>query len=162
MPSGWTNECEHKDYMGPDAGGWLDADEVEQQWPLTEEYEVFDGEFIKDTSHVDTPGIYNPGTWTLNGKKKIQTRRYRMKSKPEVLHAEANAITKLARCTESGEGATLFVTHSPCMECAKLIYQSGISTIYYNQEYNSSKKCGLEFLNKTNVEVFQYRHTNEG
>ena len=86
----------------------------------------------------------------------------RLVTKPEVLHAEANAITKLARCTESGEGATLFVTHSPCMECAKLIYQSGISTIYYDQQFNPSKKCGLEFLNKTNVEVFQYRYTNEG
>jgi dCMP deaminase len=153
MPSGWTNECEHKDYMGPDAGGWLDADEVEQQWPLTEEYEVFDGEFIKDTYHVDTPGIYNPGTWTLNGKKKIQTRRYRMKSKPEVLHAETNAIAKVARSPESAEGATLFCTHTPCIECAKLIYQSGISEVYYRVEYHAARGAGDEFLKKCNVEV---------
>ena len=50
-------------------------------------------------------------------------------TKPEVLHAETNAIAKLAKSTESGLGATMFVTHSPCLDCAKLVYQSGINTI---------------------------------
>ena len=53
------------------------------------------------------------------------------KTKPEVIHAESNAISKLARGTESGEGAAIFITHSPCIDCAKLIYQSGIATVYY-------------------------------
>jgi len=73
------------------------------------------------------------------------------KSKPEVLHAESNAIAKLARSPESGEGATLFVTHSPCIECAKLIYQSGIKQVYYGESYRSSD--GIDFLNASDVGV---------
>ena len=75
------------------------------------------------------------------------------KSKPEVLHAEANAITKLAKSTESGEGATMFTTHLPCIECAKLLYQSGIETVYYDIEYNASKGKGKEFLQKSGVQL---------
>ena len=63
-----------------------------------------------------------------------------LKTKPEVLHAESNAIAKLAKSTNSGLGATLFVTHSPCIECAKLIYQSGISSVYYNKNYRDKKR----------------------
>ena len=71
------------------------------------------------------------------------------KTKPEVLHAESNAIAKLARSPESGEGASIFITHSPCIDCAKLIYQSGIATVYYKNEYRSTQ--GLDFLKKSNV-----------
>tara|TARA_B100001559_G_scaffold301143_1_gene287857 strand:- start:2717 stop:3169 length:453 start_codon:yes stop_codon:yes gene_type:complete len=74
-----------------------------------------------------------------------------LKSKPEVLHAESNAIAKLARSNESGENATLFVTHSPCLECSKLIYQSGITTLYYKHEYRSQD--GIEFLKKSKINV---------
>ena len=73
------------------------------------------------------------------------------KTKPEVLHAESNCIAKLAKSSESGEGATMFITHSPCMDCAKLIYQSGITTVYYENEYRSTQ--GVEFLNKSNIKV---------
>jgi len=73
------------------------------------------------------------------------------KTKPEVIHAESNAISKLARGNESGEGATMFVTHQPCIDCAKLIYQSGIATVYYKNEYRSTQ--GLDFLNKSVVQV---------
>ena len=76
-----------------------------------------------------------------------------LKTKPEVLHAEANAITKLARSTESGEGASLFTTHSPCMDCAKLIVQSGISEVYYDQVYRCDD--GLEFLRKCGIPVIK-------
>ena len=72
-------------------------------------------------------------------------------TKPEVLHAEANALMKLCRSTESSEGATLFVTHTPCIECAKLIYQAGISQVYYINEYNATKGCGQEFLEKAGI-----------
>ena len=72
-------------------------------------------------------------------------------TKPEVLHAETNAIAKLARSSESGEGSTLFVTHQPCIDCAKLIYQSGIKTVYYGQPYRS--EAGVNFLKKSNIEV---------
>lgn len=72
-------------------------------------------------------------------------------SKPEVLHAESNAIAKLAKSSESGEGASIFITHSPCIDCAKLIYQSGITTVYYKNNYRSTQ--GIEFLNKSNINV---------
>lgn len=72
---------------------------------------------------------------------------------PVVLHAEANAITKLARSTESGEGATLFCTHLPCIECGKLIYQSGIDTVYYGEEYIASKGSGKEFLEQCGIRL---------
>lgn len=76
-----------------------------------------------------------------------------LKTKPEVLHAETNAIAKLARSTESGLGATLFVTHAPCLDCAKLVYQSGIDSVYYRNSYRDS--TGVEFLNKAGVKVEQ-------
>jgi len=72
-------------------------------------------------------------------------------TKPEVLHAESNAIAKLARSPESGEGATIFITHAPCIDCAKLIYQSGIATVYYKNDYRSTQ--GIEFLKKSNIKV---------
>ena len=73
------------------------------------------------------------------------------KTKPEVLHAESNAIAKLAKSPESGEDASIFITHSPCIDCAKLIYQSGISKVYYASEYRSSS--GIDFLQKSNISV---------
>lgn len=76
------------------------------------------------------------------------------KTKPEVLHAESNALMKVARSTESSEGATLFCTHAPCIDCAKLIYQSGIETVYYKETYRSED--GLNFLRKSGINVHQY------
>jgi len=76
-----------------------------------------------------------------------------LKSKPEVLHAETNAIAKLARSPESGEGATIFITHAPCLDCAKLIYQSGIREVYYETEYRATE--GVEFLKASGVSVHQ-------
>ena len=73
------------------------------------------------------------------------------KTKPEVLHAETNAIAKLAKSTESGDDATMFITHSPCLDCAKLIFQSGIKSVYYRNTYRSED--GIEFLKKCNIEV---------
>jgi len=73
------------------------------------------------------------------------------KTKPEVLHAEANALTKLAGSTESGKNATIFVTHQPCLDCAKLIYQTGITKVYYAEPYRLD--TGLKFLEKSGVQV---------
>jgi len=75
------------------------------------------------------------------------------KTKSEVLHAEANALTKLARSTESGEGSNLFITHSPCIDCAKLIAQSGISEVYYAEVYRCDD--GLEFLRKCGIPIIK-------
>lgn len=77
------------------------------------------------------------------------------KTKPEVIHAEANAIAKLAKSHESGEGADIYVTHSPCIECAKMIYSSGISRIFYKDKYRSDD--GIIFLEKCNLEVKQVK-----
>ena len=77
----------------------------------------------------------------------------RLKTKSEVLHAETNAIAKLARSNESGLDAALFITHAPCLDCAKLIYQSGISKVYYRNAYRES--AGIEFLKKSNIDVEQ-------
>ena len=75
----------------------------------------------------------------------------KLKSKPEVLHAESNAIAKLARSSESGQDAAIFVTHQPCLECAKLIFQAGISSVYYSTEYRLTN--GVDFLNTADVLV---------
>ena len=76
-----------------------------------------------------------------------------LKTKPEVLHAETNAIAKVAQSTESSQNSTLFCTHAPCIECAKLIYQSGIKTVYYKNEYRSEE--GIKFLRLSGVNVHQ-------
>ena len=79
------------------------------------------------------------------------------KTKPEVLHAETNAIAKVSQSTESSEGATLFCTHAPCMECAKLIYQSGINSVYYRDTYRDDS--GLNFLKLSGVHVHQFTNS---
>ena len=128
MPAGWDNNCEDKDYMSGDAGGWLNPDEIYERWPFEETVVV-----TNDNESFET------------------TRRYRLKTKPEVLHAESNALAKLAKSSNSGLNADLFVTHAPCIDCAKLIYQSGIRRVYFNQNYRDDS--GLDFLTKSGIEV---------
>jgi dCMP deaminase len=70
-----------------------------------------------------------------------------------VLHAEANAILKVARSTQSCDNATLYITLSPCKECSKLIHQSGIKRVVYQKGYRDTS--GLDFLVKAGIEVFQ-------
>jgi dCMP deaminase len=77
------------------------------------------------------------------------------KTKPEVLHAETNAIAKVAQSSESSRGSELFCTHLPCMECAKLIHQSGIVTVYYREEYQAAKGTGKQFLIDSGIEVIK-------
>jgi dCMP deaminase len=127
MPAGWDNNCEDVEWMSIDAGGWLGPEEIEEGWPHCGTYLDIDGVEMES--------------------------RYRLKTKPEVLHAEANAVAKVARSPESSEGAVLFVTHAPCLDCAKLIYQSGISSVYYRNSYRD--KSGVEFLTKSNIDVTQ-------
>ena len=75
-------------------------------------------------------------------------------TKPYVLHAEANAITKVAKSNNSSEGATLYVTDAPCMECAKLIIQAGIRRVVYNKDYRNTE--GLELLERAGIEICKY------
>ena len=124
MPSGWDNNCEDK-VWDTGAGGWLDPDEILAKYP----YEAYSDE---DNSFIG---------------------RYGLKTKPEVLHAESNAIAKLARSSQSGSNADIFITHAPCLDCAKLIYQSGISSVYYRNSYRDM--AGLEFLTKSGISVEQ-------
>lgn len=77
-----------------------------------------------------------------------------VKSKPEVLHAERNALDKVAMSNESTLGAVMFTTHAPCLECAKSIYNTGITNVYYKEEYRSND--GINFLKKTGVHVHKY------
>ena len=72
-------------------------------------------------------------------------------TKPYVLHAEANAITKVARSNNSSEGSTLYVTASPCLECSKLIIQAGIKRVVYGEKYRLED--GLNLLKKANIEI---------
>ena len=82
---------------------------------------------------------------------KFSDEHYQLKTRPEVLHAETNAIAKLAKSTESGLGATMFITHAPCLDCAKLVYQSGINSVYYRNTYRSED--GIHFLEKAGVKI---------
>jgi dCMP deaminase len=82
-----------------------------------------------------------------NGEVKFTT------TKPEVLHAEANAIGKLARSSESGEGATMYITHAPCFECSKMIHVAGINKVFYRNQYRNND--GIKFLNQCKIEVEQ-------
>ncbi len=76
------------------------------------------------------------------------------KTKPYVLHAEANAITKVAKSGNNSDGATLYVTDAPCMECAKLIIQAGIKRVVYMIEYSVCD--GIELLRRAGIEVCKY------
>ena len=76
-----------------------------------------------------------------------------LKTRPEVLHAETNAIAKLAKSNESGRDATMFITHAPCLDCAKLIYQSGIDSVFYRNAYRSED--GIQFLKQSGLKVEQ-------
>jgi dCMP deaminase len=125
MPAGWDNNCENVEWCS--AGGWLSAEEIIEGWPY-------------EGTYLDADGN------TMQG-------RYRLKTKPEVLHAESNAIAKLAKSSQSGRDADIFITHAPCLDCAKLIYQSGISSVYYRNSYRDV--AGVEFLEKSGIEVKQ-------
>jgi len=88
----------------------------------------------------------------------VQCQNAKLETLPTVIHAECNAITKLARSTQSSEGSTLFVTLSPCVECAKMIIQSGIKRVVYEQKYR--KDDGLELLKEAGIEVEQFNQLN--
>jgi dCMP deaminase len=125
-PAGWDNTCEYMEFMPFDFDRNIDPSEVWHSWPLS-------GKFWVDGSYVD--------------------RRYRLVTKPEVLHAEANALMKLAKTGGSTADSVLYCTHAPCMSCAKLIHQSGISSVYYRDTYRSTE--GVEFLTKGGVHIEQ-------
>lgn len=76
------------------------------------------------------------------------------KTKPEVIHAEANAIAKLAKGSESGDGSWMFLTHAPCIDCAKQIYTAGVKKVLYRNSYRDTQ--GIDFLEKCQVSVVKF------
>ena len=110
---------------------------------------------VKDDRIISIGYNGMPSGWDNNCEDTIQHSddTVTLKSKPEVLHAETNAIAKLAKSTESGDGAVLFVTHSPCLDCAKLIFQSGICSVFYRDSYRSTD--GITFLERSGIQVKQ-------
>jgi dCMP deaminase len=110
---------------------------------------------VKDDRIISIGYNGMPAGWDNNCEDTIQHSddTVTLKTKPEVLHAETNAIAKLAKSNESGMGATMFITHAPCLDCAKLIYQSGISSILYRNSYRDTS--GITFLEKSGITVEQ-------
>lgn len=108
---------------------------------------------VKDNTIIGIGYNGMPSGWTNDCEDVIQLSddTVELKTKPEVLHAETNALAKIARSTNSSEGASLFVTHAPCIDCAKLIHQSGINSIYYRNSYRDER--GIDFLKQCGVEV---------
>jgi dCMP deaminase len=103
---------------------------------------------VKDDRIISIGYNGMPAGWDNNCEHEIGTE---LKTKPEVLHAEMNALMKLAKSNESGLDSSVFVTHAPCLDCAKGIYQAGIREVYYESDYRDSS--GVEFLNKCGVTV---------
>jgi len=113
---------------------------------------------VKDDRIISIGYNGMPSGWNNNCEFEFtneQTKITELVTKAEVLHAETNAIAKLAKSTESGDGATMFVTHAPCLDCAKLVYQSGISNVFYRDAYRNDS--GILFLEKAGVKVEQIR-----
>ena len=113
---------------------------------------------VKDDRIISIGYNGMPAGWDNNCEDEIKWPNGDIKfltTKPEVLHAETNAIAKLARSTESGLGSDMFITHSPCLDCAKLIYQSGINSVFYRNSYRDN--AGINFLTKSGVEVTQIK-----
>ena len=112
---------------------------------------------VKDDRIISIGYNGMPSGWDNDCEDKVWTQDgdYTLKTKPEVLHAETNAIAELAKSTESGDGAVLFVTHSPCLDCAKLIFQSGICGVFYRDSYRNTD--GTAFLERSGVKVTQVK-----
>jgi dCMP deaminase len=101
--------------------------------------------FVLDEEVMGTDMVFLGYTRSQNGN------WFKTVTKDEVIHAEANAIAKLARSTEAGEGSTMFLTHAPCIQCAKQIYAAGIKSVYYRDSYKNTD--GLTFLEKCSIMV---------
>ena len=98
-----------------------------------------------------TPGGRIGGEGRYDYQRRIQRNAQRIRKKPYVLHAEANAITKLARSSNNSDGSTIYITASPCIECAKLIIQAGIKRVVYGEQYRLTD--GIDLLKRAGIET---------
>jgi dCMP deaminase len=127
-PDGWDNTCEDVVWMSKSKKIISDA-EQQKKWPYI-------------GSYTDENGT-------------VVTTRYKLVTKPEVIHAESNCLIKMAKTpTSASDNACMFITHSPCIECAKLIYQAGVKQVYYETEYRSQD--GVYFLQRAGISVTKY------
>jgi deoxycytidylate deaminase len=111
--------------MDAGAGGWLSPEEIIAQWP----YETHDADLDVNM-------------------------RYRLVTKPEVIHAESNMLGKLAGSHESAKGATIYITCAPCLECAKQLAVAKVKEVIYNEEYRGTE--GVNYLLSCNIPVEKY------
>lgn len=137
---------------------WIDAfmDTAERFAQLSSAKRLQVGAVVVKDNRIISIG-YNgmPAGWTNECENTIQHSDDTVTTvtKDEVIHAEANAISKLARDGEAGSGSSMFCTHAPCVHCAKLIYGAGINTVYYRNSYRDTS--GIDFLIKCNIGVEQ-------
>lgn len=143
---------------------WIDAfmDTAERFAQLSSAKRLQVGAVVVKDNRIVSIG-YNgmPAGWTNECEEVIEIHEdggVVTKTKDEVIHAEANAISKLARDGESGNGASLFCTHAPCIHCAKLIYGAGIRKIYYRHTYKD--ELGLQFLEKCGIDIEKTDHVD--
>ena len=135
---------------------WIDAfmDTAERFAQLSSAKRLQVGAVVVKDNRIISIG-YNgmPSGWDNNCEYVVQHSddTVELKTKDEVIHAEANAISKLAKSGDSGNGAYLFCTHAPCIHCAKIVYGAGISKVYYRNSYRDTD--GVDFLTKCNIEV---------
>jgi dCMP deaminase len=136
---------------------WVDAfmDTAERFAQLSSAKRLQVGAVVVKDNRIISIG-YNgmPSGWTNDCEEVIEVHEdggVVTKTKDEVIHAEANAILKLARDGESGNGSSLFCTHAPCIHCAKLIHGAGITKVYYRNTYRDD--LGLQFLEKCKIDI---------
>ena len=108
---------------------------------------------VKDNRIISIGYNGMPSGWDNTCEEQVWTKDgdYTLKTKDEVIHAEANAISKLAKSGDSGNGADLFCTHAPCIHCAKIIYGAGIKKVYYRNSYRD--EIGIQFLEKCGIDI---------
>jgi dCMP deaminase len=136
---------------------WIDAfmDTAERFAQLSSAKRLQVGAVVVKDNRIISIG-YNgmPSGWDNTCEEIIETHEdggVVTKTKDEVIHAEANAISKLAKSGDSGDGADLFCTHAPCIHCAKIIYGAGVKKVYYRNSYRD--EVGLQFLERCGISI---------
>jgi dCMP deaminase len=136
---------------------WVDAfmDTAERFAQLSSAKRLKVGAVVVKDNRIISIG-YNgmPSGWDNTCEEVIETHEdggVVTKTKDEVIHAEANAISKLAKSGDSGDGADLFCTHAPCIHCAKIIYGAGVKKVYYRNSYRD--EVGLQFLERCGISI---------